>query len=165
MVGNNKKYTVKYTILYLFTIVLWWASLSRLQMFLLQHSRPLEWKVHIINSWYNMLFIVAIGTLSNDDDDDNNNVKNKWFYEQNNCSARASSFSVHFFDVHCTTTTWNLPRRRFVEDMDILRKIFPSLFEHGKNLKNSTPGNVAYIWRIKRFQMDAIKFERTQTHF
>ena len=34
-----------------------------------------------------------------------------------------------------------------------------------KALKNSTPGNVAYIWRIERFQMDAIKFERTQIHF
>ena len=34
-----------------------------------------------------------------------------------------------------------------------------------KALKNSTPGNVAYIWRIERFQMDAIKFETTQIHF
>ena len=32
--------------------------------------------------------------------------KNDWFYEQNNCSARASRFLVHFFDVYCTTTTW-----------------------------------------------------------
>ena len=29
-------------------------------------------------------------------DDENNNVKNNWFYEQNNCSARASSFLVQF---------------------------------------------------------------------
>ena len=34
-----------------------------------------------------------------------------------------------------------------------------------KALKNSTPGKVAYIWRIERFQIDAIKFERTQIHF
>ena len=34
-----------------------------------------------------------------------------------------------------------------------------------KALKNSTPGNFAYIWRIERFQMDAIKFETTQIHF
>ena len=36
-----------------------------------------------------------------------------------------------------------------------------------KALKNSTPRNVAYIyiWRIKRFQIDAIKFEMTQIHF
>ena len=34
-----------------------------------------------------------------------------------------------------------------------------------KALKNSTPGKVAYIWRIERFQIDAIKFERTQIQF
>jgi len=31
--------------------------------------------------------------------------------------------------------------------------------------KNLTPGKVAYIWQIKRFQIDAIKFERTEIHF
>ena len=37
-------------------------------------------------------------------------------------------------------------------------------FNMDKALKNSTPGKVAYIWRIERFQlqMDAIKFERAQ---
>ena len=39
--------------------------------------------------------------------------KNDWFYEQNNCSARASRFLVHFFDVHCTTTTWKPPNATF----------------------------------------------------
>ena len=34
-----------------------------------------------------------------------------------------------------------------------------------KALKNSTPGKVAYTWRIERFQIDAIKFERKQIHF
>ena len=34
-----------------------------------------------------------------------------------------------------------------------------------KALKNSTAGEVAYIWRIERFQMDAIRFERIQIHF
>ena len=33
--------------------------------------------------------------------------KNNRFNDQNNSSARASRFLVHFFDVHCTTTTWN----------------------------------------------------------
>ena len=33
-----------------------------------------------------------------------------------------------------------------------------------KALKNSTAGEVAYIWRIERFQMDAIRFERIQIH-
>ena len=31
--------------------------------------------------------------------------KNNRFNDQNNSSARASPFLVHFFDVHCTTTT------------------------------------------------------------
>ena len=34
-----------------------------------------------------------------------------------------------------------------------------------KALKNSTPGEVAYIWRIELFQIQAIKFERMQIHF
>ena len=34
-----------------------------------------------------------------------------------------------------------------------------------KVINNSFPGIVAYIWRIERFQIDAIKFERTQIHF
>ena len=56
--------------------------------------------------------VSVLGTVSNydddDDDDDDDNVnakKKKWVYEQNNSSARASSFLVHFFDVHCTNTT------------------------------------------------------------
>ena len=57
--------------------------------------------------------------------------KTNWFYEQNNCPARASRFLVHFFDVYCTTTTWNLPMWRPMEDVDILRQILPSLFERG----------------------------------
>ena len=72
-----------------------------------------------------------IRTLSSYDDDDDNVKKNNWFYEQNNCCARASRLSVHFFDIHCTTTTWILPMRRFMEEVGILRQIFPSLFEHG----------------------------------
>ena len=34
-----------------------------------------------------------------------------------------------------------------------------------KVLNISTPGKVAYICRIERFQIDALKTERTQTHF
>ena len=77
---------------------------------------------------------LRLGTFSNndDDDDDNNNVKKQLVYEKNNCSAGASRFLVHSFDVHCTTTT-NFPMRRFMEDVDILRQIFPSLFEHWTN--------------------------------
>ena len=55
--------------------------------------------------------------------------------------------------------------RCFMKDVDIQRQIFPSLFNTDKALKNSTPGKVAYIWRIERFQIDAITSERTQIHF
>ena len=55
--------------------------------------------------------------------------------------------------------------RRFMEDVDTRRQ-FSLLYLHmDKALKNSTPGKVAYIWRIERFQIDAIKFEKTQIHF
>ena len=38
-----------------------------------------------------------------------------------------------------------------------------SFFFHlDKVIKNSTPGEIAYIWQIERDQIDAIKFERTQ---
>ena len=84
---------------------------------------------------------------------------------QNNCSARASRFFVHFIDVRCTTTTWSLPMRRFMENVDIWRQISFLYLNMDKVLNNSTPGKVAYICRIERFQIDALKIERTQTHF
>ena len=34
-----------------------------------------------------------------------------------------------------------------------------------KVVKNSTPTKLAYIWRIVRFQIDAIEVERTQIQF
>ena len=89
------------------------------------------------------------------------------FYEQNNCSARLSRFLVHFFDVHCTTTTWNLPTRRFIEDLrvDILQKISLLYLNMDKALENLTPGKVTHIWRIERFQIDVIKFKRRKFVF
>ena len=67
--------------------------------------------------------------------------KNNRFNNPNNSSARTSRFLVHFCDVHCTTTSWNLPSTVF---------------------KNSNPGKVACFWHIERVQIDAIKFERAQ---
>ena len=62
--------------------------------------------------------------------------------------------------------------RREASQCDILWRTwtlddkFPFLYLNmDKALKNSTPGKVAHIWRIERFQKDAIKFERTQIHF
>ena len=45
-------------------------------------------------------------------------------------SARASCFLVHFFDIHCTTTTLNLLMRRFMEGVDMRLQIFLFQFEH-----------------------------------
>ena len=67
-----------------------------------------------------------LGSLRNYDGDHNDSIR---FNDQNNSSAGASRFLVHFFDVHCTTTTWNLLIWRFMEDVDIRRRIFLHLFE------------------------------------
>ena len=79
---------------------------------------------------------------SNHSDD----VKKQLDLWENNSSARASLFLVHFFDVHCTTAT-SFP--------------FP-FWTWVKFFKNSTPGWIVYTWQIERVQIDAIKFERTQ---
>ena len=50
--------------------------------------------------------------------------------------SKTTALYVHhayFFDVHRATTSLNLPMRRFMEDMDRLRQITPSLFEHGSS--------------------------------
>ena len=54
--------------------------------------------------------------------------KNNSFNDQNNSSARASRFLVHFLDVHCTITTWNLLICRFMEDVNDTTTNFPSCF-------------------------------------
>ena len=91
--------------------------------------------------------------------------KTNRFNDQNNSSARASRSLVHFFDVHSTTTTWNLPIWRFVHDVDIRRRISFLFLNLNKILKNSTAWKVASIWRVERVQIDAIKFEGTQNSF
>ena len=93
--------------------------------------------------------------------------KNNRCNDQNNSCARASRFLVHFFDVHCMTTTWNLLTWRFMEDVDIQCRIsFSFIFLNlNKILKNLTPRKVACIWHIEQVQIDAIKFQRTQIHF
>lgn len=75
-----------------------------------------------MSSFYMELFTSTIvkGSLSNHSDDDN--FKKQYCVNvQNNVSAHASHFSVHFFDVHWTTTTWNL--------INIRLEIFLSLFK------------------------------------
>ena len=55
--------------------------------------------------------------------------KNNRFNDQNNGSACALRFLVHFLDVHCMTTAWNLLFCHFMEDVNIRRRIFLPLFE------------------------------------
>ena len=43
-----------------------------------------------------------------------------------------------------------------------MRGVHQAFFYLDKVIKNSTPGEIAYIWQIERVQIDAIKFERTQ---
>ena len=101
------------------------------------------------------------------DDDDNNSVKKQlvlWPKQQLcTCITLFSTFlwcPRHDYDVKPPNatlcggpghTTTNFP-------FSISTWIKPLI-------KNSTPGKVAYIWRIERYQIDAIKFERTQIHF
>ena len=49
----------------------------------------------------------------------NNFKKHNRFNDQNNSSARAWRFLVHFFDVHYAISTWNLLIWRFMEDVDM----------------------------------------------
>ena len=85
--------------------------------------------------WYVFLavHIILLETLSKDDDDDNNNnIKKKLVLRAKQllytCIMLFSKFlwrPLHDYDVK--------PMRRFVEDVEILRQIFPSLFEHRQN--------------------------------
>ena len=56
---------------------------------------------------------VLIGSLSNYDDHHNDDFK-----KTIGLMIKTTRFSVHFFDVHCTTITWSLLIWRFIEDVD-----------------------------------------------
>ena len=59
------------------------------------------------------------------------------------CTCITFFFSKLQFDVHCTTTTWNLLMRWFMKDVNIrlyFIYISPLFLNLGKVLKNSTPG-------------------------
>ena len=72
---------------------------------------------------------LRLGTFSNDEDDNNSVKKQSVLWEKQllcRCITLFSTFCwrpLHDYDV-------NLPMRPFMEDVDITRQIFPSLFEH-----------------------------------
>ena len=79
--------------------------------------------------------------------------KNNCFYEQT-CITLFSTF------------LWRPLMWRFMEDVNIWQQISRSLFLIlDKLLTNSTPGNIAYIWQIEGFQIEAVKAARMQIHF
>jgi len=100
-----------------------------------------------------------LGTLSNDDDNDNNNFKKQLVLRAKQLLCTFLWRPLHDYDMKppnaaslWRTWTYYVKFSLLYLNMD-------------KALKNSTPGKVAYIWRIERFQIDAIKFEITQIHF
>ena len=104
--------------------------------------------------------VTRVGALSNYDVDDNNNVKKQlvlW--------AKQKLYT--YISLKSTARL-----RREISQCDVLWRTwtyddkFSFLYLNvDKAINNSFPGIVAYIWRIERFQIDAIKFERTQIHF
>ena len=71
-------------------------------------------------------------------------------------SARALRFFVHFFDVHYRDYNVKPPNASFYRGGGHKDDKFSFLYLNmDKARKNSTPGKVAYIWRIERFQIDA----------
>ena len=54
----------------------------------------------------------------------NENVKIHWLNEKNNSYTLAARSLVHFFNIHSTTTKWNLSMRGFIEDVNTRRQIF-----------------------------------------
>ena len=52
----------------------------------------------------------------------------------------------------------NLLIRRFIEVVNIQRRIFLSLYNLNKILKNSTPGKTAYLWQFERMKRRKFSF-------
>ena len=82
-------------------------------------------------------------------------------------SACASRFLVHFFDVHYTTTTWNLQMRRFMEDVDILLSLFslPFIWTWIKPSRIQLQEKLPTFDELSGSKIHAIKFERARIHF
>ena len=80
--------------------------------------------------------------------------KSNSFNEQNNNFSRASNTFLYICRF-CTTTKWKCLISCFIED-----EIFFLFLTLDKALKNSTPGEFAYIRQRKRYGIIAMKFEK-----
>ena len=66
--------------------------------------------------------------------------------------------SLHNYDVNSLIS-------RFIDNVSIRRRISLSRFKLGYFLKNSTPGEFAYIKHSDRVGIIALKFHRSRSHF
>ena len=75
-------------------------------------------------------------------------------------------FSTFLWHPHTTIDDVQPPNATFYGGHRHTMNTFPvCIWTWIKPIENSTPGRAAYNWRIEWFQIDAIKFERTQIHF
>ena len=79
--------------------------------------------------------------------------------QQNNNSARASRFFVHFLGVVARLQRFHVLSRTGTEDNNFL------LLNFDTGLQDSTPKKFAYIWRIKCDGISATNFEQREFTF
>ena len=72
---------------------------------------------------------------------------------------------VHFLDVHCMNTMWTSYCDVLWSAREHTVMNCPFSSDLDKLLKNSTPEEIVYIWKIKWVQIDAEKFEGTHVYF
>ena len=123
-------------------------------------------KVQQCKSLQKKVFSKIIGSLSNDDGNgnENENGKKKMFLDwQNNNFARASCFFCTFLCCCCTTTMWKCLNSCFVENMNIIQRLYFSFLQLWYSL--FIEFNSRKIWWIERVEISAIKFEVAWIHF
>ena len=104
--------------------------------------------------------MTKLGSLGSDDDNNNNNVKKQSVLWAKQLLRTCITLLASTVRLRRETSQCNLVWRTWTYyDKFSLRYL------NMDKALDSTPGNVAYIWRIERFQIGAIKFERTQIHF
>ena len=125
-------------------------------------------KVQQCKSLQKKVFSKIIGSLSNNDGNgngnENENGKKKMFLDwQNNNFARASCFFCTFLCCCCTTTMWKCLNSCFVENMNIIQRLYFSFLQLWYSL--FIEFNSRKIWWIERVEISAIKFEVAWIHF